>query len=98
MKPVVNSLTLSLCLMLSMHLGTGNAGYSGAYILGAATAVAQAAVSAQEAAALVQARTGGRILAVETINVQGRIVYRVKVLTPDGEVRIFFVDAATGAM
>lgn len=60
--------------------------------------VAQAGLTAEEAAAMVQTRTGGRILALETIRSQERVVYRVKVLTPDGEVRIFYVDAATGAM
>ena len=62
------------------------------------TVVAQQSISAEEAAALVQARTGGRILAVELTRVQGRAVYRIKVLTPGGAVRIFYVDAATGAM
>ncbi len=60
------------------------------------TIVAQ--VTAEEAAAIIQARTGGRILAVKTIRSQGRVVYRIKVLTSDGEVRIFEVDAATGGM
>ncbi|MFQ5936419.1 MAG: PepSY domain-containing protein [Acidiferrobacterales bacterium] len=60
--------------------------------------LAQGSISAEDAAALVQARTGGRVLAVDTIQLQGRVVYRVKVLTPQGEVRVFLVDAATGAM
>lgn len=62
------------------------------------TMLAQASISAEEAAALVQGRTGGRVLAVKPMRVQGRAVYRVKVLTPKGEVRIYYVDAATGAM
>lgn len=62
------------------------------------TIVAQAGITAEEAAAMIQARTGGRILAVKTIRSQGRVVYRVKVLTSEGEIRIFHVDAATGAM
>ena len=64
----------------------------------APTVLAQKSISAEEAAALVQAQTGGRILAVKLTRVQGRAVYRIKVLTPDGEVRIYYVDAATGAM
>ncbi|MFQ6021806.1 MAG: PepSY domain-containing protein [Acidiferrobacterales bacterium] len=62
------------------------------------TIVAQTGLTAQEAAAMVQARTGGRILAIKTIRSDGQVVYRIKVLTPDGEVRIFHVDAATGSM
>lgn len=60
--------------------------------------IAQAGLTAQDAATMVQAQTGGQILAVKTTRSDGRIVYRVKVLTPDGEVRIFYVDAETGAM
>ncbi len=60
--------------------------------------IAQAGLTAEQAAATVQARTGGRILAVKRKCSDGRVVYRIKVLTPKGEVRIFYVDAATGEM
>lgn len=60
--------------------------------------LAQATMSAEEAAALVRARTGGRVLSVDTVHRRDRVFYRVKVLTPEGEVRIFMVDAASGAM
>ena len=60
--------------------------------------LAQAGLTAQDAAELVQARVGGRVLAVEPIQSDGRLVYRVKVLTRKGAVRIFYVDASTGAM
>ncbi len=47
-----------------------------------------------EAIAKVQRRTGGRVLdARETAD-----GYRLKVLTRNGEVRVIFVDAATGEM
>lgn len=57
-----------------------------------------AQLSASAAADLVQRRTGGRVLAVQAQRESGREIYRVKVLTPQGEVRIVLVDAASGSM
>jgi len=51
-------------------------------------------MSAQDAAARVQERTGGRVLAVRRVG-SG---YRIKILTRQGSVRIIYVDARTGAM
>lgn len=38
-------------------------------------------------------RTGGQVLSAEQRNEGGRPVYRVKVLTPDGRVRVLYLDA-----
>ena len=57
-----------------------------------------ARISAEEAAAIVRAHTGGRVLSVKRMHSFGSDVYRVKVLIGRGEVRIYFVDAATGEM
>ena len=51
-------------------------------------------VSLQRAVELVQRATGGRILEAKEFGDQDRI----KVLSGNGEVRIVYVDAATGAM
>ncbi len=59
-------------------------------------APAWADVSRDDAAATVQKATGGRVLAVEQTERDGRVVWRVKVLTPQGEVRVVLIDAATG--
>lgn len=67
-----------------------------AALLAAATLPAVAAVSRDDAAAVAQRETGGRVLAVERADVGGRPVWRVKVVTPRGEVRVVLVDAATG--
>jgi len=56
----------------------------------------QGRVSLREATDLVQKRTGGRVLSTQAVREQGRDMYRIKVLTPQGEVRIVLVDAATG--
>ena len=51
-------------------------------------------IGMNDAIAKVQRRTGGRVLdARETSD-----GYRLKVLTRNGEVRVIFVDAATGEM
>lgn len=56
------------------------------------------AISKDEAVAMVRARTGGKVLRAERGSNQGRAAYRIRVLTPDGRVREYRVDATTGAM
>ncbi len=62
------------------------------------TMLAQASptVSADQAADLVRARSGGRILDVRRENGDRGPVYRVKVLLEGGRVRIYRVDANSG--
>ena len=67
-----------------------------AMLLAVAGLPAWAAVSRDDAAALVQRGTGGRVLAVERADAGGRPVWRVKVITPRGDVRVILVDVATG--
>lgn len=67
-----------------------------AALLAVTVAPAWAAVSRDAAAAIAQRSTGGRVLAVEQAQAGGRAVWRVKVLTPNGEVRVILVDVASG--
>ena len=67
-------------------------------LLLALAAPAWADVSRDDAAAVAQRASGGRVLAVERSQVDQRPVWRVKVLTPSGDVRVILVDAATGRM
>lgn len=62
------------------------------------TQAARSGLSLNEAVDLVQRRTGGRVLAAQAAREQGREIYRIKILTQQGEVRIVLVDAATGSM
>ena len=55
-------------------------------------APAWADVSRDDAAAAAQRASGGRVLSVE----KSGSVWRVKVVTVKGEVRVILVDAATG--
>lgn len=60
--------------------------------LGAAGSAAQAR-TLQEAVAEVEAQTGGKILSAETIRVGRQVIYRIKVLTPEGRIQIFQIPA-----
>lgn len=57
---------------------------------------AWADVSRDEAAAVAQRVASGRVLAVERAEVGGKPVWRVKILSAQGEVRIVVVDVASG--
>lgn len=61
-------------------------------LLTATSLCAAAAVSRDDAAALVQRETGGRVLAVESADNGGRAAWRVKVLTRSGDVRVVLID------
>lgn len=61
-------------------------------------AQASAGVSADEAAALVRSASGGRILGVRRITTPQGPAYRVRVLLDGGRVRVYLVDAGSGAI
>lgn len=65
-------------------------------LLLAACLPAWADVSREQAAAVAQQVSGGRVLAVERAQAGQRPVWRVKVVTRAGEVRVVLVDAASG--
>ena len=60
------------------------------------TTPAWADVSRDEAAAAAQRVASGRVLSIERSEAQRRPVWRVKVLTAQGEVRVILIDAASG--
>lgn len=65
--------------------------------LGCLAAPAWAAVSRDEAATLAQRVAPGRVLAVEQgVHVDNKLVWRVRMLTSAGELRLVVIDAATG--
>lgn len=53
-------------------------------------------MSLDRAISVAKRTTGGRVLSAETSEQRGRIVYRIKVLTPEGQVRYIYVDADSG--
>lgn len=57
---------------------------------------AWADVSRDEAAAVAQRVTSGRVLSVARSQAGNRPVWRVKVVTAQGEVRVVLIDVATG--
>ena len=62
----------------------------------ALTTPAWADVSRDDAASLAQQASGARVLSVDRAEHQGRPVWRVKVHTPQGEVRVILIDAVSG--
>lgn len=60
--------------------------------------VAQAGngISLAQATRMVREQTGGQVLRAETKRDKGRTVHRIRVLTEDGRVRTWHVDAETG--
>lgn len=62
----------------------------------ALAAPAWADISRDQAAAVAQRLGGGRVLSVEKAESGNRSVWRVKVITAQGEVRVILIDAATG--
>ncbi len=64
--------------------------------LALAAGSALADVSRDQAAAAAQRQTGGRVLSVDKSESSSRAVWRVKVVTPQGEVRVLLIDVATG--
>ena len=65
-------------------------------LLLSAAVPAWADVSRDDAAAVAQRVSGGRVLAVERFDDGRRAMWRVKVVTPQGDVRVILVDVATG--
>ncbi len=57
---------------------------------------AWADVSRDDAATMAQKATGGRVLSVEQAQREGQPVWRVKLLTPQGEVVVVLIDVASG--
>ncbi len=60
--------------------------------------VAPAGISEDGAVAMVRERTGGKVVRVERRTDSGALVYHIRVLTAEGSLREYRVDAATGKM
>ena len=52
-----------------------------------------AAATLKEAIEQVERETSGKVLSADTIRTRGTVVYRIKVLMPDGRVRVFQIPA-----
>ena len=52
-------------------------------------------ISLEQAANIVKKRTGGEVLSAEKRRSDGRLVYRIKILTPKGRVRSVYIDPLT---
>ncbi|MDO3383531.1 PepSY domain-containing protein [Gilvimarinus algae] len=59
-------------------------------------AINQCAVSAAQAGKIASKTFGGKVLDVKAMQVNGRSVYRVKLLQPSGRIHSVLIDAASG--
>ncbi|MCW9053747.1 MAG: PepSY domain-containing protein [Motiliproteus sp.] len=53
-------------------------------------------LSSSQAAAQVQSQYGGQVLGIQSLRLNNRDAYRVKVLLPSERVRVILIDAYTG--
>ncbi len=87
---------LTPALLLLLLLSSGMSSVSASPFLSQAEPVRLAArdgVSLDEAVSRVEKQTRGRILTAETIQRNGKAVHRIKVLLPNGSVRVMYVNA-----
>jgi uncharacterized iron-regulated membrane protein len=90
---VLCALSLLLPGMASAQAGTG-AQLERVQVSGAVALSEQ--VSLDQAVRMVRERSGGQVLRAETQRQNGRVVHRIRVLSDDGRVRNYSVDAQTG--
>lgn len=80
----------------SMHIRKSSRAWLLALFLGCSLGTVStdaAARTLQEAVAEVESQTGGKILSAETIRVGRQVIYRIKVLTPEGRIQVFQIPA-----
>ncbi len=64
--------------------------------IGVTTAVSAQAVTLDQAVVQVQQDTGGKVLSAESRRIGRRLEYRIKVLTPQGHVKVMAVSSEAG--
>ncbi len=88
---------LAATLFLGLLAGPGLPAWAAGAPQPLVTAARSDGISQNEAARLVAARTGGRVLSAQTVRGDdGRTVYLIRVLLDKGRVRVYQVDARTG--
>lgn len=92
--------SLALLALLPMRMPIANAGGAPGLhmMLAEADQRGQRRITMSEAFEIVQRQTGGRVIQAQDARSEGRNAYRIKVLTRQGEVRVVYVNAETGAI
>lgn len=96
---MLNRLTIVFVSLLSLAAtGLASVAVAGPHALQVARRNSgDAGISLNEAVQQVRQETGGRVLSADESSQGGRRVYRIKVLTPSGHVRVYVIDAQSGA-
>jgi len=89
---VFRTRVVSICLALLLAASVRMADVS------AQDTLVRGQISQDEAVAIVRAQTSGKVVRVNSKVEGGSLVYKVRVLTPDGRLREYRVDAATGTL
>lgn len=85
------------CVLMVLAVLIGAVGFAAPTLAGSPLVIAQAgAVSLDQAVAKVRRVSNGKVVSADTIEQDGGSVYRIKVVFPDGRVRIYYVDPNTG--
>ncbi len=71
---------------------------AGRVTAGETPAAPRPVISKDAAVAMVRERTGGKVVRADRRTDNGRVVYQIRVVTTDGRVREYRVDATTGEM
>lgn len=71
---------------------------SGASVSLAQDTLVKEGISEDAAVAMVREQTDGKVVRVDRKIVGDSLVYRIRVLSPDGRLREYLVDAATGSI
>jgi len=96
MPTVLRRLAGALLVMVALLAGPVLAPGGGAGVAGAQQALVREGLSEDEAVALVRQQTDGKVIRVDRSEDGANLVYRIRVVTPDGRLREYQVDAATG--
>jgi|SRR5690554_3488698 len=84
-------------LLLSATLATAApASNTPLYAPSAAVSGAQCAISAAKAGQIASKLYGGKVIDVKLVNLQGRSLFRVKLLQPNGRIHSVLIDANNG--
>ena len=101
MPPALRYRTVGTCLALLVALLVAVASPvtpAAAQGSGTPEALVRQEISEDAAVAMVRQQTDGKVVRVDRKTEGGALVYHIRVLSPDGRLREFRVDATTGLM
>lgn len=96
MKLSTAVLLATLLVAASLADATAAPVFARGYDMAQETGAGQARVSLDQAVAIARRQVPGKVIGAETRERRGRVVHQVKILTPEGTVRVVRVDGESG--